>query len=49
MAQGWDIKDRYRNTTRDYMPTDETINSYCDRLINLFTQINKANGGEEKS
>jgi ADP-ribosylglycohydrolase len=35
MSQGWDIKDRYRNTSRDDMPEDETITSYSDRLIAL--------------
>ena len=32
-AQGWNIKDQYRNTSRDELPADETITSYCDRLI----------------
>ena len=35
MSQGWNIKDVYRNTTRDNMPMDETITSFGDRLIAL--------------
>jgi hypothetical protein len=27
--------DRYKNTTRENMPTDETITSFADRLIDL--------------
>ena len=33
MAQGWDIKDKFRNTSRDDVPEDETITSYGDRLL----------------
>jgi hypothetical protein len=32
-SQGWNIKDQYRNTSRDESPQNETITSYCDRLI----------------
>ncbi len=46
MAQGWDIRDRYRNTTRDFMPEDETITSFADRLIALAEQVIAKNGGE---
>jgi len=35
MSQGWDIKDAYRNTSRDDMPENETITTYCDRLVAL--------------
>lgn len=45
MAQGWEIVDRYKNTTRDNMPTDETITSFADRLIDLFEMVNEENGG----
>ena len=31
--QGWDIKDVYRNTTRDDMPNDETLTSLENKLI----------------
>lgn len=48
MSQGWQIVDRYRNTTRDNMPMDETITSYCDRLIDLFEIINEKNGGKKE-
>lgn len=41
----WQIVDRYRNTTRDNMPMDETITSFADRLIELFEMINMENGG----
>lgn len=46
MAQGWDIRDRYANTTRDLMPEDETITSFADRLIKLAEQVIIENGGE---
>lgn len=46
MAQGWDIRDRYRNTTRDLMPEDETITSFADRLIVLAEQVILENGGK---
>lgn len=48
MSQGWQIADRYRNTTRDNMPLDETITSFCDRLIDLFEMINENNGGKKE-
>ena len=32
-SQGWKIKDQYRDTSRDEVPSDETITSYGDRLI----------------
>jgi len=31
--QSWDIADRYRNTTRDNMPMDETLTSLENKLI----------------
>lgn len=46
MGQGWHIVDRYRNTTRENMPMDETITSFADRLVDLFEMINEHNGGE---
>ena len=48
MSQGWTIVDRYKNTTRDNMPMDETITSFADRVIELFTIVNEANGGSER-
>jgi len=41
----WQIVDRYRNTTRDNMPMDETITSFADRIIELFEMVNEENGG----
>jgi len=43
--QGWNIKDLYRDTCRDNMPTDETITRYGDRLIALADQVIQENGG----
>lgn len=45
MSQGWQIVDRYKNTTRENMPMDETITSFSDRLIDLFETVNEENGG----
>jgi hypothetical protein len=39
LSQGWDIKDLFRNTSRDNMPDDETLTSFGDRLIAL-TRLN---------
>jgi hypothetical protein len=44
-SQGWNIKDVYRNTSRDHMPNDETITRYGDRLIALADQVIEENGG----
>lgn len=46
LSQGWKIVDRYRNTTRDGMPMDETISSYADRVIDLAEKVTTENGGE---
>ncbi len=43
----WQIVDRYKNTTRDNMPMDETITSFADRIIELFEMVNEANGGKK--
>jgi len=46
-AQGWDIKDRFRNTSRDHMPDDETISTFGDRLIALARRnITERGGGK---
>lgn len=45
MAQGWDIHDRFHNTSRDNMPVDETITSFGDRLIALAKLNVKEKGG----
>lgn len=47
MSEGWTIVDRYKNTTRDNMPIDETITSFADRLIDLFELVNETNGGKK--
>ena len=47
MSEGWMIVDRYKNTTRDNMPMDETITSFADRLIDLFELVNETNGGKK--
>jgi len=43
----WLIVDRYRNTTRDNMPMDETITSFADRILELFEMVNESNGGRK--
>lgn len=47
MAQNWNIIDRYRNTTRDDMPMDETITSFADRLIDLAERVIIEKGGQK--
>ncbi len=49
MSQGWQIVDRYRNTTRDEMPMDETITSFADRLIDLAEQVIIEKGGQKET
>jgi hypothetical protein len=44
--QGWEIKDLYRNVTRDGMPMDETITSFGDRLVCLARKNILDNGGQ---
>lgn len=44
-SQGWDIRDLYRNTSRDDMPDGETITSYSDRLVALARQNISGHGG----
>jgi hypothetical protein len=47
MAQGWDVKDKFRNTSRDKMPEDETISSFGNRLIALARLNLKERGGSK--
>jgi ADP-ribosylglycohydrolase len=47
LSEGWQIVDRYKNTSRDNMPMDETITSFADRLIDLFEIVNETNGGKK--
>lgn len=44
-SQGWEIKDVYRNTTRDGMPRDETITRFGERLIELAERVIHEQGG----
>jgi len=46
-AQGWDIADVYRNTTREQMPTDETISGFENRVIACARIVILRQGGEE--
>lgn len=48
MANEWKIVDRYRNTTRDQMPLDETITSFADRVAELAERVIRENGGRRK-
>ena len=45
MAQGWSIQDRFRNTSRDAMPEDETITRFGDRLIAVARRVLAERGG----
>lgn len=49
MSQGWQIVDRYRNTTRDDMPMDETITSFADRIIDLAERVIIDHGGRREN
>jgi hypothetical protein len=46
LAQGWQITDRYKNTTRENMPNDETITSFADRLVDLAERVIVEQGGQ---
>ncbi len=45
MDQGWNIKDLFRNTSRDEMPMDETMTTFGDRLVALAEQNIVEHGG----
>ncbi len=45
MSQGWNIQDRYRNTSRDNVPEDETITLYAGRLVALAEKNILERGG----
>ncbi|MFB3785261.1 MAG: ADP-ribosylglycohydrolase family protein [bacterium] len=47
-SQGWNIVDRYRNTTRDAMPGNETITDYGNRLIELAGKVILEQGGRKQ-
>jgi len=44
--QGWNIADRYRNTTRDDMPLDETLTGLENTLIECARIVIERQGGE---
>ena len=46
-SQGWDVKDLYRNTSRDDMPDGETITTYSDRLVALAQLNISEHGGSQ--
>ena len=46
-SQGWNIKDQYRDTSRDDMPQNETITSYGDRLIAVANANIARQGGSK--
>jgi len=46
-SQGWDIRDRFRNTSRDNMPMDETITSFCNRMLAITDQVIATHGGKK--
>jgi hypothetical protein len=46
-SQGWEIKDLFRNTSRDNMPSGETITSYGDRLVGLAQRNIAEHGGRK--
>lgn len=45
LSQGWDIQDRYRNTSRDNVPEAETLTTYADRLVALARRNITEHGG----
>lgn len=48
VERAWVIVDKYRNTTRENMPENETITSFADRVIDLAEIVIGENGGERK-
>ena len=47
MARKWDIKDFYKNTSRDDMPAGETITGFADRILALADGAIAEGGGEK--
>jgi hypothetical protein len=43
--QNWNIRDVYRNTTRDAMPEDETISRFTDKLVAAARRVILETGG----
>jgi hypothetical protein len=46
MSRGWNIDDRYRNTSRDEMPMDETLTVFGDRMVALTDRVIMEQGGK---
>jgi ADP-ribosylglycohydrolase len=46
-SQGWEIQDRFRNTSRDNMQMDETITSFGDRILAITDQVITTHGGKK--
>ncbi len=46
-AQGWDIQDGFRNTSRDDVPDDETITRFGSRLVTLAGLQITGHGGSK--
>ncbi|MBE3070242.1 MAG: ADP-ribosylglycohydrolase family protein, partial [Planctomycetes bacterium] len=44
-AQGWNLRDVYRNTSRPGMPTDETLTAFGNRLTRVAGQVVVEAGG----
>jgi hypothetical protein len=47
MARKWDIRDVYKNTSRDGMPAVETITGFADRIFALADQVIAGNDGRK--
>src|SRR5262249_28307842 len=47
-SQGWNIKDQYRDTSRDDVPQNETITTFGDRLVALTERNILERGGAKK-
>jgi ADP-ribosylglycohydrolase len=47
MSRGWEIQDRYRNTSRDDMPLDETITRFGGRMLDLTDLVIRDHGGKK--
>jgi hypothetical protein len=47
-AQGWALRDVYKNTCRDGMPMDETVSGYARRVERIARRVIVEQGGEER-
>jgi hypothetical protein len=48
-AQGWTIKDVYKNTCRDGMPKDETITGFIDKVWTVTQHVLRSRGAVESN